>query len=233
MSSDLEYLELNGTSTLAGVAAVLLVALIRLHWPFRFQYIGRLYKRKPEKMMRWLELSYRKNRTRAVAMLDKSTREIMAGNYDAAERFIAHGLSVCKEQPTLFHRALVHYLFFNLSIVCFTCGRYDDALEIAFRVYGRDRSLTNALGIIVCAHARLGDILHAQEAFDLIVKKRADRSLLLFCQAEMEAAKGNFERAVLHLHQLLSLPSPCALYLNRTEIEKRLDEWTKASTQVG
>jgi tetratricopeptide (TPR) repeat protein len=229
----LEYLELNWTSTLSGIAAVLFVALIRLHWPFRFQYMGNLYKQKPEKMMRWLDASYRKNRMRTVAMLDKSTHEIMAGNYDLAEKFIAQGLNVCKEQPSLFNQAMVHHLFYNLSIVYFTCGRYDDALEIAFRVYRRDHSLTNALGIIVCAHARMGDIQHAQEAFELIAKKRSVRPLKLFCLAEMEAAKGNFERAVTHLHQLLSISPPLALNLNRTEIEKRLEEWTKASTQVG
>lgn len=229
----MQYLDLNVTSTLSGVAAVLFVAFFRLHWPFRFQYMGQLFKRKPEKMMRWLEASYRKNRTRTVAMLDKSTHEIMAGNYELAEKFIAQGLNACKERPTLFNQAMIHYLFYNLAVVYFTRGRYTDALDIAFRVYRRDHSLINALGIIVCAHARLGEVQHAVEAFELISKKRAQRHLKLFCLAEIEAAKGNFERAVTYLRQLLSLSPACTLHLNRTEMEKRLEEWTKASTQAG
>jgi tetratricopeptide (TPR) repeat protein len=228
-----EYLDLNVTSTLSGVAAVLLVALFRLHWPFRFQYMSNLYQRQPHKMMHWLETSYRRNRSRTVAMLDKSTHEIMAGNYELAEKFIAKGLNVCKEQPTLFNQALVHYLFYNLAIVYFTRGRYSEALDIAFRVYRRDHSLVNALGIIVCAHARLGEIEHATEAYQLIAKKRSNRNVKLLCLAEIEAAKGNFDRAVTLLHQLLALSASFTLNLNRKELEKRLEEWTKASTQAG
>jgi tetratricopeptide (TPR) repeat protein len=229
----LEYLDLNVTSTLSGVAAVLLVAFFRLHWPFRFQYMSNLFRRQPDKMMRWLETSYRRNRSRTVAMLDKSTHEIMAGNYELAEKFIAKGLHVCKEHPSLFNQALVHYLFYNLAIVYFTRGRYSEALDIAFRVYRRDHSLVNALGIIACAHARLGEIENATEAYRLIVRKRSPRNLKLFCQAEIEAAKGNFGRAVTLLHQLLDCSANFTMNLNRKEIEKRLEEWTKASTQAG
>lgn len=152
--------------------------------------------------MRWLEASFRKNRSRTVAMLDKSTYEIMAGNYDLAEKFIAEGLTTCRENPSLFNQAMVHYLFYNLATVYFYRGKYSDALDIAFRVYRRDHSLTNALGVIVCAHARMGDVNHALEAYQLISKKRAKPALQLFCLAEIEAAKGNFDRAIHHLRKL-------------------------------
>jgi tetratricopeptide (TPR) repeat protein len=229
----MELLELNAFSTLCGVAAVLLVAFLRLHWPFRFQYMASLHRRRPNRMMRILEASYRKNRSRTVALLDKSTREIMAGHYDLAEKFIARGLAECKEYPTLFNQAMVHYLFYNLAIVYFYRGKYDDALDVAFRVYERDRSLTNALGVIVCAHARMGDIQNALEAFQLLPKRRSRPELQLFCLAEIEAAKGNFERAVHHLRKLLKLRYSFTMHLNHGEIEKRLKEWTKASTQIG
>jgi tetratricopeptide (TPR) repeat protein len=229
----MELLELNAFSTLCGVAAVLCVAFLRLHWPFRFQYMASLHKRRPDRMMRLLEASYRKNRSRTVAMLDKSSCEIMAGNYDLAEKFIVQGLSACKEHPSLFNQALVHYLFYNLATVYFYRGKYGDALEVAFRVYERDRSLTNALGVIVCAHARMGDIQHALEAFELLPKRKARPELQLFCLAEIEAAKGNFERAVHHLRKLLKLHYSFTMHLTHGEIEKRLKEWTKASTQAG
>jgi hypothetical protein len=227
----LEYLDLNVTSTLSGVAAVLLVAFFRLHWPFRFQYIGNLYKRHPEKRMRWLDASYRRNRSRSVAMLDKSTHEIMAGNYELAERYIVQGLNICKEQPSLFNQALIHYLFFNLAYVYFSLGRYSEALEIAFRVYQRDHGMTDSLGVIACSHARLGEIDSALEAFRLIDGRRSSRDWKLFCLAEIEAAKGNYERAITHVHQLMT-HAGVALCLNRAELEKRVQEWTKASTHA-
>jgi tetratricopeptide (TPR) repeat protein len=229
----MELLDLNIVSTLCGIAAVLLVAFIRAHWPFRFQYMGTLYRRRPEIMMRWLETSYRRNGSRTVAMLDKSTLEIMAGNYDLAEKFIAEGLTSCKDRPSLFNQAMVHLLFYNLSIVYLQRGKYVEALDVAFRVYERDHSLTNALGVIVCAHARMGDPGGAWEVYQMLPKKRIRPELQLFCLAEIEAAKGNFERAVQHLNKLLTLRFVTILHLNRAEIEKRLEEWTKASTQAG
>lgn len=229
----MEYLELNVVSTLSGVAAILLVAFIRLHWPFRFQYLSSLFRRHPNIMKRWLDASFRRNSSRPVAMLDKSTVEIMSGNYELAEKFIAEGLTSCKEKPSLFNQAMIHYLFYNLSIVYLHRGRYEEALDVAFRVYERDHSLSNALGVIICAQARLGDVGSAWEAYELLPKQKRRPELHLFCLAEIEAAKGNFERAVMHMKKLLRLRFSTTLHLSQAEIEKRLEEWTKASTQVG
>jgi tetratricopeptide (TPR) repeat protein len=228
----LEYLDLNLTSTLSGVAVVLVVAFLRLHWPFRYQYIGHFFRQNPERRKRWLDASYRRNRTRTVAMLDKSTLEILSGNYELAEKYIVQGLNVCKERPSLFNQAMVHYLFYNLAFVYFTSGKYSEALEIAFRVYQRDQGMTDSLGLIACSHARLGEIESAIEAYSLIPGKRSTREWKLLCLAEIEAAKGNYERAITHLHQLMT-KSGLSLCLNRAELEKRLEEWTKASTQAG
>ncbi len=227
----MELFQLNWVSTTSGLAAVLFVAFYRLHWPFRFQYIGSLYK-KPEKIMRLLEASYRRNRSRTVAMLDKSTHEIMAGNYDLAERFIAEGLTICKKTPSFFNRALVHYLFYNLSTVYFYRGKYVDAIDLAFRVYERDQTSTNALGVIVCSHARLGDLQGAIEAYQVMAKKSRNE-LKLFCLAEIEAAKGNFSHAVLYLKELSQLRFAFTLHLSRAELDKRLQEWSKDSVRVG
>ncbi|GAA4710502.1 tetratricopeptide repeat protein [Brevibacillus fulvus] len=229
----MELLNLNVLSTLCGIAAVTIVAFIRLHWPFRYQYVSVLFKRNPERVMRILDASYRKNKSRSVAMLDKSTGEILAGNFELAENFVAQGLTVCKEHPSLFNRALIHYLFYNLAIAYFYQGKYDNALELAFRVYQRDRSFTNALGVIICAHARMGDLGNALEAYHHLPKKKARMELQLFCMAEIEAASGNFDHAVNHLRKLMTLHYSVTMHLPMSELEKRLQEWTKASTRVG
>lgn len=231
MSPGVNYLNLNATSTLAGLSVVLLVMFLRLHWPFRFQYMSHLFKRRQEQRLRWLDASYRKNRSRSVAMLDKSTHEILIGNYELAEKYIVQGLNVCKEQPSLFNQALIHYLFYNLAIVYYSCGRYSEALEVAFRVYQRDHGMTDSLAVIACAHARLGEVESAQAAYQLIVRKRSAKDWKLFCLAEIEAAKGNYDHALLHIRQLMDKSSHF-LHLNRAELEKRLEEWQKASTQV-
>lgn len=228
----MEYLNLNLTSTIAGLAAVLLVMFLRLHWPFRFQYLAQLFKRRHESRLRWLDASYRKNRSRSVALLDKSTHEILIGNYELAEKYIVQGLNVCKERPSLFNQAMIHYLFYNLSIVYYSSGRFSEALEVAFRVYQRDQGMTDSLAVIACAHARLGEVESAQEAYKLIAKKRSARDWKLLCMAEIEAAKGNYEHALSLLRELLGKSSQF-LHLNRSELEKRLEEWKKASTQAG
>ncbi|MGC5325060.1 tetratricopeptide repeat protein [Brevibacillus sp. SYSU BS000544] len=231
----MELFELNSISFLSGIAAVLLVLFIRLHWPFRYQYISSFNKRSEDKMKHWLEASYHKNGTRPVAYLDKSTSEILSGNYELAEKYIAHGLTICKETPTIFNQAIVHYLFYNLSTAYFYCGRYKEALEIAFHVYERDHRLSNALGIIVCAQARMGDVQGAIEAYSMVSNKKLGEELRLFCLAEIDAAKGDFHRAVAHLKKLSTKKNYTSImHLHATEIEKRIEEWTKASsTQAG
>ncbi|QQE73003.1 hypothetical protein KDJ56_13725 [Brevibacillus composti] len=228
----MDYFDLNLTSTLSGVTAVLMVAFFRLHWPFRYQYLGYLCKQHPEKRMRWLDASYRRNRTRIVAMLDKSSYEILSGNYELAEKYIVQGLHVCKERPSLFNQAMAHYLFYNLAFVYFTSGKYSEALDVAFRVYQRDQGMTDSLGLIACSHARLGEIESAVEAYRLIPGKRSTREWKILCLAEIEAAKGNYERALGHLQKLMT-KSGLALCLNQSELQKRFEEWTKASTRVG
>ncbi|MFS0554273.1 tetratricopeptide repeat protein [Brevibacillus sp. 179-C9.3 HS] len=227
----MEYLSFNLTSTLAGIAAVLLVMFLRLHWPFRFQYMANLFKRRLDIRLRWLEASYRKNRARAVAMLDKSTHEIMLGNYEMAEKYIVQGINVCKERPTLFNQAMIHYLFYNLAIVYYSSERYSESLEVAFRIYQRDQGMTDSLALIACSHARLGEVESALEAYQLIASKRSAKDWKLYCLAEIEAAKGNYERALSHLKQLMD-KSASFLHLNRAELEKRMEEWKKASTQA-
>lgn len=229
----MELFDLNAVSVLGGLSAVILVAFFRLHWPFRFQYIATFFRNRPTTVNRLLDTSFHKNRSRPVAMLDKSTQEIMAGNYEEAEKYIAQGLAICKENRTIFNQAMIHYLFYNLATVYFYSGKYKDALNVAFRVFERDRGLTNALGVIVCAYARLGQTQYAVEAFQLMPKRRLKSELRLFCLAEIEASKGNYALAIDYLRQLGGHSHALTMYLNPQEIEKRLKEWAKALSQVG
>jgi tetratricopeptide (TPR) repeat protein len=193
--------------------------------------MGVLFKR-PERIMRLLEASYRRNGSRMVALLDKSTREIMSGNYDAAEQFIAKGLTVCKNTPSLFNQAMAQCLFCNLCAIYYFRGNYAEALDLAIRVYERDQGSINALTVIVCSQARLGDLQGAIEAYRLLDKK-ARNEQQLFCQAEIEAAKGNFSQALGHLHKLTRLRYFYTIHVGQMELEKRLEEWSKASSQAG
>ncbi|MGD8191732.1 tetratricopeptide repeat protein [Brevibacillus ginsengisoli] len=230
----MELLDLNSISVISGISVVLIVLFARLHWPFRYQYMSSFFKRNASWRMRPLQASFKKNKTLPVAFLDKSTVEILSGNYLQAEKFIAQGLNVCKDTPSLFNQAMMHYLFYNLSAVYFYCGRYTEALEIAFHVYERDNKLISALGIIVCAHARLGDVQGAVEAYQLVATKKLKEELRLICQAEIEAAKGDYQQAVTHMKQLAIKNYMNIMHLNQGEIDKRLQEWTKASsTQAG
>jgi len=200
-------LDFNAVSVLSGVAAVLLVAFLRLHWPFRFQYMGLLWKKNPDRLMRWLEKSYQKNRSRTVAMLDKSTCEIMAGNYEGAEKFIVEGLTACKETPTLFNQAMVHYLFYNLATVYFYSGKYEEALDVAFRVFERDRRLMGALGVVICAHARLGDVQGAIEALRICRKKGGKKSCDCSVRQKSPPPKGITSRRSGRLNKSLPFPT--------------------------
>lgn len=182
--------------------------------------------------MKLLEASYRRNGSRMVAMLDKSTHEILSGNYDTAEQFIAKGLSECKQTPSLFHQALAQYLFLNLSAVYFYRGNYEEALDIAIQVYERDHSSPNALSLIICSQARMGNVQDAIEALSFL-GKQASREHHLFCQAEIEAAKGNYGSALHFLNQLSRRRYFSTIHLGRKEMEKRLDEWSKAKSHVG
>lgn len=223
-------LHLNWISVISGLAAVLVVVFIRLHWPFRFQYMGALFKR-PERIMRLLDASYHRNSSRMVAVLDKSTREIMSGNYDNAEQFIAKGLTICKHTPSLFNQAMAQYLFCNLSAIYYFRGNYAEALDLALRVFERDQSSVDALTVIVCSQARLGDLQGAIEAYGLL-RKKARNEVQLFCQAEIEAAKGNFSAALAHLQRLSRLRYFYIMHVGRVELEKRREEWSDRKSVV-
>lgn len=229
----MELFELNTASTLSGIAAVLSIAFLRFQWPFRYRYIGLLHRNDPDRMIKWLERSYSRNRVRTVAMLDKSASEILSGRYDDAEKYVLEGLSVCHENPTLFHRVILQSLFYNLSIIYFYRGNYREAIEVALRLYEGDRHMTHALVIAVCSFARLGDISSAIDAMRLIPPKHRRKHLKLFCSAEIEAAKGNYLLALHHMKELRALPYSPYLYLTPIQIDKRIEEITKASSRAG
>ena len=74
----------------------------------------------------------------------------------------------------------------------------------------------------------------AVEAYQVVAAKKMREELHLICQAEIDAARGNYQQAVAHMKQLAIKKYMIIMHLNQGEIDKRLQEWTKASsTQVG
>ncbi|QOT00872.1 hypothetical protein JNUCC42_09495 [Brevibacterium sp. JNUCC-42] len=229
----MHYFQMTLPATLTGLAVVLFIGLLRLQWPFRYHYRTLFCKRNPGRMQTILESSYLKNKKRSVALLDKSSQQLLEGKYDAAESYITQAIMLCKESPTLFHRALLHHLFYNLAVACYFRGRYRDALQIAIHLYKRDPRMQNALGIIVCCQARLGDLQAATHALSLLQRRRIRPALLHFCLAEMKAAEGRYTLAVEHIGRITHYAYSHTLFLRKEELDLRINEWTKAASHAG
>ncbi|WP_232699305.1 tetratricopeptide repeat protein [Brevibacillus daliensis] len=229
----MQYFQLTPPATIAGIVAVLLMALIKLQWPFRFQYMTLFHKKTPERIKKCLEASFLKNNKRTVALLDKSSQQILAGEYDDAEKYITQAIVMCKQTPTLFHRALLHHLFYNLAVAYYYRGRYKEALQIAAHLYQRDNKFQNALGIMVCCHARMGDSQGAFYAFSLLKRRRLRPALLHYCLAELEAAQGKYSNALNHLEKIGNYAYSHTLFLHQAQFDRRLKEWTKESSHAG
>jgi len=229
----MHYFQMTLPATLTGLAVVLFVGLLRLQWPFRYYYRTLLCKRNPERMQMILEASYPKNKKRSVALLDKSSQQLLQGKYDAAESYITQAIILCKESPTLFHRALLQHLFYNLAVACYYRGRYRDALQIGIHLYKRDPRMHCALGVIICCQARMGDLPGAKHALSLLQRRRIRPALHYFCLAKIEAAAGRYTHAVEHIEKIRNYAYSQTLYLRKEELDLRLQEWTKAASHAG
>ncbi|WPS89316.1 hypothetical protein SMD22_10315 [Brevibacillus halotolerans] len=229
----MHYFQMTLPATLTGLAVVLFVGLLRLQWPFRYYYRTLLCKRNPERMQTILEASYLKNKKRSVALLDKSSQQLLQGKYDAAESYITQAIILCKESPTLFHRALLQHLFYNLAVACYYRGQYRDALQIGIHLYKRDPRMHSALGVIICCQARMGDLPAAKHALSLLQRRRIRPALQYFCLAEIEAAAGRYTLAVKHIEKIRNYAYSQTLFLRKEELDLRLQEWTKAASHAG
>lgn len=222
---NMNFFDLNATSVFAGIVAVIVVAMFRIHYPFRYQYYCLLFRNNPKWMKKLLQRSFQKNKDHLVGMLDKSSKEILEGDYDQAEHFIVEGLKKSKEFSGSIQLLITHMFYYNLALIFYFRGQYDKSLQMAFNVYQFDQGLNNALALIICNFARMGEIQQAVEALaELKRKRRLKRGLLLPCLAEIEAAKGNHNQAIYLLEKAKRYLDHFSIHLMNRELEKRILE---------
>ncbi|HJV46950.1 MAG TPA: hypothetical protein VJ824_14625 [Bacillota bacterium] len=224
----MHYIQLSPLSIMVGFAAVLVTAFIRFHYAFRYQYLCLLFKRKPSIIKKLLERSYQKNRS-VVRLLDKSTKEILEGEYDQAEKFIIEGIQLARERKGLQSQLIRTIFYRNLSWILYYKGHYKESLQIAISLYEKTSATPGILALISCNFARLGDIQRAVEALAQLTQMgKAHSSILLPCKAEIEAAKGNWDQAVNLLAQAQKMNTKISVQFIMSELEKRITQLKKA-----
>lgn len=221
------HFSFNALSVLAGIFAMLTVAFLRFHLPFRYQYLCVLVRKKGEAVKRLLERSYQRNRS-IVGILDKSTKELLEGNYEKAQHFILEGISQAKKGSGLLNRFVLTLLFCNLSWIFYYKGQFKESLQIALQIYERNPFSPHMVALITCNFARLGDIQEAVEAYAKLEQmKKAKVSLLLPCQAEIEAAKGNVDSALQLLEEASQREITTLTSFTTIEIHNRMAQLKK------
>ncbi|RXT13614.1 M48 family metallopeptidase [Ammoniphilus sp. CFH 90114] len=225
----MNVIEPTPLSFTVGLVMVLFIALFRFHFPFRYQYICILFRRSPYWVKRILNRSYHKNRS-SVGLLDRATKEILDERYDEAEKYVLEGVQKVIQLRGLRNR-LIRTLFYNhLSWILYYRGQYKESLEISIRLYEKVPSTPNILALISCNFARIGEIGQAIEVMaKLSAIKRVNPIVLLSCEAEIEAAKGNIQKAVQLLHQAKGRKSHTSIYFILPEIDKRIGQLKKTA----
>ncbi|WP_134698547.1 M48 family metallopeptidase [Ammoniphilus sp. YIM 78166] len=223
-------MELTPLSFTIGFVVVLVIATLRFYYPFRYQYLCLLFRRSPNGVKRLLHRSYRKNRS-AVGLLDRATMEILEGHYDEAEKFVLKGIQQILQVRGLRNQLIRTFFYSHLSWILYYRGQYKESLEISIRLYERVPSTPNILALISCNLARVGEIGRAIEvSAKLKQMKRISPTILLSCEAEIEAAKGNIQKALKLLDQAkLQKKSHFSIYFIHYEIEKRIGELNKSA----
>ncbi len=217
--------DLNATSVLVGLSAVLLTALLRMHYPFRYQYLCMLFRNRPDMIKKLLNRSSRKNR-HVVGKLDQSSKEIMDGEYEKAEQTILTAILKIQSQPkSALNQVISHLLYYNLALTLYYRKNYNKSLQILMNVYQYDPGLTNALALMICNFARKGEIQLAVESLsELKQKRRVNQGLMLPCIAEIEAAKGNYGKAIRLLERTKKMTNYLNIHLTNGELDKRIKE---------
>lgn len=225
----MNVIEPTPLSLTLGLITVILVAFIRFYFPFRYQYLCLLFKRSPVWVKRILLHSYNRNRS-AVGLLDRATKEILDGEYDNAETYILSGIEKVVRLRGLRNR-LIRILFFNhLSWILYYRGKHKESLELAFRLYEKVPSTPNILALILCNFARIGEVGQAIEIMTkLSGMKRVQPIILLGCEAEIEAAKGNLQKAVQLFDQAKGRKEHTSIYFILPEIDKRINQLKKSA----
>jgi tetratricopeptide (TPR) repeat protein len=224
----MHFFQLSPLAVMTGIGAVIAAAFLNFHYAFRYQYLCVLVRKRPSSVKRLLERSYLKNRT-IVGLLDKSTKEILEGDYDQAEKFIIEGIGQARQKRTLQSQFVSTTLYRNLSWILYYKGHYKESLQVAISLYEKAPTATDMLALISCNFARLGDIQRAVEALAKLTQmKKAEIFELLPCKAEIEAAKGNSEKAVDLLDQAKQVQTKVSIKFIITELEKRISQLQKA-----
>ncbi|MEW9672831.1 tetratricopeptide repeat protein [Ammoniphilus sp. 3BR4] len=225
----MNVIEPTPLSLTLGLITVILVAFLRFYFPFRYQYLCLPFKRSPHWVKRILIRSYHRNRS-AVGLLDRATKEILDGDYDKAETYILTGIEKVIKLRGLRNR-LIRTLFYNhLSWILYYRGQHRESLEIAFRLYEKVPSTPNVLALILCNLARIGEVGQAIEIMTkLSGMRRVKPIILLGCEAEIEAAKGNLQKAVQLFDQAKGRKEHTSIYFNLPEIDKRINQLKKTA----
>lgn len=225
----MEIFDVSPVSFFLGITVVIGIALIRFYFPFRYRYLCYLVKKSPKLIEKLLLRSYKKNRT-AVGLLDKATNDILTGAYEEAEKHIINGIQLVIPLRGFQNRLIRNFFFQHLSWLLYYKGNHQESLQIALRLYEKVPTTPNILALISCNFSRLGEIGKAIEAKSLLAKKgKAASSIVLSCEAEIEAAKGNLQKAVELYHQAKKKKSYASIYFHISEIEKRIVQLTKVA----
>lgn len=216
----LNFIDFNFLSVTAGALAVILTAVFRANYPFRYQYTCLFFKRNPKKLRKILQKSYHNNRNQLVGWLDKSSKEILESNYDEAEHYIVKALERIKKNPKGFNDLLSQFFYYNLAVTRFYRNRYRDALQLSLQAYENNPGLKNALALSICCMARLGNISHAERTWEKLKNEsKIKLHVALPCLAEIEIAKGNVQRGI----HLLEKASKHANYTSSHMMKHQLD----------
>jgi hypothetical protein len=213
-------------SVTIGIAVIILSVFIQFHFPFRYQYLSYLFRRNPALVKRLLQRSYRKNHT-IIGLLDKSTKELLDGNYESTQKYITAGLQLTKKSQTAENQLAALFLYSNLSWTLYYQGKFRESLQIALQVYEQNQ-LPNILALICCNYARIGNLHQAVETHSELSTLNGVSSLVLLpCRAEIEAAKGNPEAAIHLLYQVKKQHQDGTAYFILQEIDNRIVQLKK------
>lgn len=103
-------------------------------------------------------------------------------------------------------------------------------MDLALQLYEKAPSTPNILALIACNFARLGEIGRAIEVMSRVTKKKKVNPAILFsCQAEIEAAKGNLNQALILLDKVKEKKTGNSIYFSLHEVDKRIGQLKKTA----
>ncbi len=222
-------MELTPLSILMGIVFVILTASVRFHYPFRYQYYCYLFRKHPSMVKKILARSFIKNKT-AIGFLDKATHEFLEGAYDEAEKYLMEGIKKVIHLRGVRNRLIRTFFYNYFSWLLYYRGQYKESLDLALQLYEKAPSTPNILALISCNFARLGEIGRAIEVMSRVTNlKKINPTILLSCQAEIEAAKGNLNQALQLLDRAKEKKTYHSIYFIHHEVDKRIGQLKKTA----